>query len=212
MAQQTTKYPGRRWRGNACRLTGCIAASLACIPLLIPPAASAQGARPSPAQAIEEGLRRQNERAQELQQRLLPGAYMPQPELAAPVFTTLPEEQPCFTINAVELKSADAVRFGWLADTALPFLHQCAGVHGLRQIAAALDAKLIALGYITSRVTLPELLRERWQRSCLKRQKCPDRCLRTWTALQILTKSDFHKIVLQTLSEMEQLCNRLLMI
>jgi hemolysin activation/secretion protein len=156
MAQQTTKYPGRRWRGNACRLTGCIAASLACIPLLFPPAASAQLARPSPVQAIGEGLRRQTERAQELQQRLLPGAYMPQPEPAAPVSTTLPKEQPCFTINAVELKSADAVRFGWLADTALPFLHQCAGVYGLRQIAAALDAKLFALGYITSRVTLPQ--------------------------------------------------------
>lgn len=118
--------------------------------------ALAQAATPSPAQAIDEGLRRQNERVQELQQRLLPDTDLPQPKPAAPVSTTLPEEQPCFTISAVELKSADAVRFGWLADTALPFLHQCAGVSGLRQIAAALDAKLIALGYITSRVTLPQ--------------------------------------------------------
>ena len=156
MAQQTTTYPGTQWRRNACRLTRCIVASLACLFLLFPRSALAQAAAPSPARTIDEGLRRQNERVQELQQRLLPDTDLPQPKPAAPVSTTLPEEQPCFTINAVELQSADAVRFGWLADTALPFLHQCAGVNGLRQIAAALDAKLIALGYITSRVTLPQ--------------------------------------------------------
>lgn len=134
-----------------------MAASLACLLVLVaPPAALAQVAGPTPAQTIDEALRRQNERAEELQQRLQPGADLPQRQSAAPVSITLPAEQPCFTIRAVELKSADAVRFGWLADAALPFLHQCAGVSGLRRIAAALDAKLISLGYVTSRVTLPQ--------------------------------------------------------
>ena len=130
--------------------------SLACLLLSLPLPAAAQTERPTPARSIDEGLRRQNERAQELQQRLQPGADMLQSTPAAPVSTTLPAEQPCFTIRAVELKSEDAVRFGWLADSALPFVHQCAGVAGLRQVAAALDAKLISLGYVTSRVTLPQ--------------------------------------------------------
>jgi hemolysin activation/secretion protein len=118
----------------------------------LPLAAGAQ----TPARTIDEGLRRQNERAQELQLKLQPGQPMPPPQSPAPVSTTLTPEQPCFILRAVELKSADAMRFGWLADAALPFLHQCAGVAGLRQIAAALDAKLISLGYITSRVSLPQ--------------------------------------------------------
>ena len=122
---------------------------LACVPL----AARAQAARP--AQAIDEGLRRQEERAQELRQRMQPRSDVLMPLPAAVVSNTLPAEQPCFIISGIELKGPDAVRFGWLADSALPYLQQCAGVAGLRQIAAALDAKLIALGYVTSRVTLP---------------------------------------------------------
>ena len=147
MAQRTTNNSGTHQRGSRQRL----AALLACLLLSLPLAANAQ----TPAQTIDEGLRRQNERAQELQQRLQPESDVLKPESPAPISTTLPPEQPCFPIKAVELKSPDAVRFGWLADSALPFLNQCAGVAGLRQIAAALDARLISLGYITSRVTLP---------------------------------------------------------
>lgn len=116
---------------------------LACVPL----AARAQAA--TPAQAIDEGLRRQEERAQELRQRMQPRSDVLMPLPDAAVSTMLPAEQPCVTIRGVELKGPDAVRFGWLADSALPFLQQCAGVAGLRQIAAALDAKLIDLGYVT---------------------------------------------------------------
>jgi hemolysin activation/secretion protein len=119
----------------------------------VPSAARAQAA--TPARAIDEGLRRQEERAQELRQRVQPRADVLTALPDAAVSTMLPAEQPCFIIRGVELKGPDAVRFGWLADSALPYLQQCAGVAGLRQIAAALDAKLIALGYVTSRVTLP---------------------------------------------------------
>ena len=125
--------------------------SLACVPL----AAHAQTAPSTPAQAIDEGLRRQEERAQELQQRVRPRSDVLMPRPDAAVSTALPAEAPCFIIKGVELKGPDAMRFGWLADSALPYLHQCAGVAGLRQIAAVLDAKLIELGYVTSRVTLP---------------------------------------------------------
>ncbi|RYE93386.1 MAG: ShlB/FhaC/HecB family hemolysin secretion/activation protein, partial [Oxalobacteraceae bacterium] len=122
---------------------------LACrIAQVLPLAAMAPDARPATALAVDEGLRRQEERAQALRQwpQAGAGAGAPQRQPAAPVSTTLPAEQPCFIIRAVELQSADAVRFGWLADAALPFLNQCAGVAGLRQVAAALDAKLISVG------------------------------------------------------------------
>lgn len=117
-------------------------------------AAPAQAAA-TPAQAVEEGMRRQEERAQAVQQRLQPEPDRLAPAAPTPVSGALPAEQPCFIIKGVELKGPDHVRFGWLADAALPYLNQCAGVAGLRQIAAALDARLIELGYVTSRVTLP---------------------------------------------------------
>ncbi|WP_243656863.1 ShlB/FhaC/HecB family hemolysin secretion/activation protein [Paucimonas lemoignei] len=110
----------------------------------------------SPAQVTEEGLRRQEERTREQQQQIQPKADVLQPQAPIIVPTRLPVEQPCFVIQGVELIGPDAVRFGWLADSASPYLGQCVGVAGLRHIAAALDAKLIELGYVTSRVTLPQ--------------------------------------------------------
>jgi hemolysin activation/secretion protein len=123
---------------------------------LIPLSFIANAQLVAPAQAIEEGLRRQVERTQDLQQRLAPATDLLKPQTGAPVSSTLPVEQPCFVIQGVHLQSPDAARFSWLADAALPFIGQCAGVAGLRQIASALDAKLIELGYVTSRVTLPQ--------------------------------------------------------
>jgi hemolysin activation/secretion protein len=156
MAQATTKNSKEQGRGSAIHAMRSVAAALACLLPALPLPALAQTSAQAPAQTIDEGLRRQNERARELQHSLQPGADLLQARPAAPVSATLPAEQPCFTISAVELQSADAVRFSWLTDAVLPFLHQCAGVAGLRQVAAALDAKLISLGYITSRVTLPQ--------------------------------------------------------
>lgn len=136
-----------------------LVAYIACVFMLglgmFPKLARAQAVAPTPAQTIDEGLRRQEERARELQQQVQPKSDVLQPRAPTSVPAELPVETPCFTINGIELIGPDATRFGWLADTALPYLRQCAGVAGLRQIAAALDAELIQLGYVTSRVTLP---------------------------------------------------------
>lgn len=157
MAHFTTGKSGTHERGSSFRFVFRAAVLLACrIAQVLPLAAMAPDARPATALAVDEGLRRQEERAQALRQWPQAGAGAPQRQPAATVSTTLPAEQPCFIIRAVELQSADAVRFGWLADAALPFLNQCAGVAGLRQVAAALDAKLISVGYITSKVALPQ--------------------------------------------------------
>lgn len=87
---------------------------------------------------------------------LQPQADVLQQQAPTAIPMALPVETPCFVINDVVLTGPEATRFGWLADAALPYLHQCAGVAGLRQIAAALDARLIELGYVTSKVTLPQ--------------------------------------------------------
>jgi hemolysin activation/secretion protein len=51
---------------------------------------------------------------------------------------------------------AAAIRAVAFLNSAQPYLDHCVGVAGLRQIAAALDAQLIELGYVTTRVSLPQ--------------------------------------------------------
>lgn len=114
------------------------------------PSATAQ----TPAQTIDEGLRRQEDRARLLQQ-MQPKADVLQPQAPHAASAGLPEETPCFVIRQIRLAGADAERFHWLADGARPYLGRCVGVNGLRRIAAAFDAQLIDLGYVTSKVTLP---------------------------------------------------------
>ena len=67
-----------------------------------------------------------------------------------------PARPACFVIDEIRLVGAEAEDFAWLTTAATPFLHRCVGVEGLRQVAAALDGKLIDRGFATSRITLPE--------------------------------------------------------
>jgi hemolysin activation/secretion protein len=110
----------------------------------------------SPAQAAEEALRRQEDRARELQQQMQPRSDVLQSRTPVTVSTVLPVETPCFLVNDIKLAGPDATRFYWLLSAAQPYLNHCVGVAGLRQIAATLDATLIQLGYVTSRVSLPQ--------------------------------------------------------
>jgi hemolysin activation/secretion protein len=154
LRKQMTSSAGRRTEGKPFTVVRWLIAGAIFSFFQMPFMANAQPV--TPAQAIEEGLRRQVERTQDLQPRLPATSDLLKPQPGAPVSLALPVEQPCFAIKGVHLQSPDAARFSWLADAALPFLGQCAGVAGLRQIASALDAKLIELGYVTSRVTLPQ--------------------------------------------------------
>ncbi len=103
-----------------------------------------------------EGLRRQEERTREQQQQLQPKADVLSPSTSTEISTELPLESPCFVIREVTLSGKHIGRFSWLQDAALPFLNRCVGVEGLSRIASALDAKLIELGYATTRVSLPQ--------------------------------------------------------
>ncbi|MFA9441648.1 ShlB/FhaC/HecB family hemolysin secretion/activation protein [Uliginosibacterium sp. sgz301328] len=103
----------------------------------------------------EEGLRRQEERERELQRQLETRPDVLTPSQGGELSFDLPDESPCFVIHDIELTGAGA-RFHWLEDTAQAFVGQCVGVKGLRHIATVLDARLIQLGYATTRVSLPQ--------------------------------------------------------
>lgn len=108
-----------------------------------------------PEQVIQEGLRRQEERSREQQKALEPKADELAPDLVKPAAREFPTDEKCFVINELALSEGSPARFGWILDTALPYLRRCVGVKGLSFIAAEMDSRLHELGYATSRVGLP---------------------------------------------------------
>ena len=127
----------------------------------------------NPRTAAEEGLRRQEDLTRQQQRQLAPqGGDTLQPGARVAVSTQLPEETPCFVLRDIRIAAPDgapsdaphdapdttspAARFPWLATVTAPFLGQCAGTAGLRQIASAIDGAFIERGYATTRVLLPE--------------------------------------------------------
>lgn len=106
--------------------------------------------------AGEEGLRRQEERQREAQQKLENRSSVLKPAQKAEVITDLPDEMPCFVIHEIEFIGPDAHWFNWLQETVSPFSSRCIGAAGLGRIAEVLDDELIQAGYATTRVSLPE--------------------------------------------------------
>lgn len=115
----------------------------------------AQSQAGPPDQAVQEGLRRQEERVRNQQRAQEPAASGLTPARPQPARAGLPQEARCFVVNEISLTGRDAVRFRWLADAALPYLRRCVGVQGLGYIAAELDRKLNGAGFATTRVSLP---------------------------------------------------------
>ncbi|MCA3188855.1 MAG: ShlB/FhaC/HecB family hemolysin secretion/activation protein [Cupriavidus sp.] len=66
----------------------------------------------------------------------------------------LPPEIPCFPIQRVEWKGAEA--FPWLVAEADILVSQCAGATGLQKIRDYFAARLVSEGYVTTRVLIPE--------------------------------------------------------
>lgn len=110
----------------------------------------------SPADIAQEGLRRQEQRLREQQQQLQPSSDTLQPTATPATDTSLPVELPCFVLREIRLIGPDRLRFSWLAATVAPFLDRCAGAAGIAKIASVLDTKLIELGFVTTKVALPE--------------------------------------------------------
>ena len=110
----------------------------------------------SPEQAIQEGLRRQEERTREQQrsQESKPSALIADKVNAGP--KEFPVEDNCFPIHAFKLGGQDAGTFSWVLDTVRPYAGRCIGVRGLSFIASELDSELRDRGFATTRVSLPQ--------------------------------------------------------
>jgi len=78
---------------------------------------------------------------------------------AAPWIAPLKGETPCFMIRQVQLvgaAEADLDRFAWLADDLGAFEQACLGSASIDILRRNLDSRLMARGYVTSSVTIPE--------------------------------------------------------
>lgn len=99
--------------------------------------------------------RRQAQQQEQAQSRVsnAPDVFTPTGPVR-PGEIVLPAEQPCFVIRTIEWHGAE--RFGWINGDASLVLNQCVGAKGLRLLQEHLTGKLVARGYVTSRVLIPE--------------------------------------------------------
>lgn len=70
--------------------------------------------------------------------------------------TTVPAETPCFRIEATVLEGAHSEQFGFVQKYLDAYRGQCIGQDGLRLLAHRTSDLILAHGYITSRVVIPE--------------------------------------------------------
>jgi hemolysin activation/secretion protein len=112
----------------------------------------------SPQDAEELRRRTQQEAEQRLRQQQAPDVRLPQAAAPAtdPDALDLPEETPCFSLNHLEVDSAGETAFSWAQPWLDRYAGRCLGRAGIEQILRRLSAKLIAQGYVTTRVGLPE--------------------------------------------------------
>ena len=112
---------------------------------------------PAMAQPISDAelTRRQAQQQEQAQSR---GVNAPdvftQPRVEADGTLVLPQESPCFPINTVEWRGAEA--FDWLPLEAAAVSGKCIGANGLRAFQDYLTRQFIERGYLTSRVLIPE--------------------------------------------------------
>ena len=64
----------------------------------------------------------------------------------------VPNEQPCFVVQTLELTGPDAQRFAWLQYEFSPFIGHCIGIQSVESLTAHLNDKLLEAGWITTRV------------------------------------------------------------
>lgn len=103
----------------------------------------------------------QRERAQRQAQQLEALRLAPDVRLRAGQafdyhLTTVPAETPCFRIDAVQLEGAHREDFGFLQKYLDGYRGRCLGQQGLRLLARRATDLLLARGYITSRVVIPD--------------------------------------------------------
>jgi hemolysin activation/secretion protein len=65
-------------------------------------------------------------------------------------------ETPCFNIDRIQLKTQGTSEFQWLIKDLGAFTHVCLGIQSLQALQTNLNNRLLAAGYVTSRVSLPD--------------------------------------------------------
>jgi len=132
----------------------------AAITLLVVPSFSlAQGVPDNTARE----LRRQEERVNAIRQQQERSVDVRRPAAPAADPSRLPDgEKPCFTVDRLVLAGDEQGEFGWLPAAAAgtagddPPQGRCLGRQGVGLVLKRLQNALVARGYITSRVTLPQ--------------------------------------------------------
>lgn len=108
------------------------------------------------AQAVSDAelQRRQAQQLEQAQSRATPKNDVLTPARDDRQTLVLPEEKPCFRIAQMEWRGADSM--AWIQAEEAGVLGQCVGANGLRALQDYLTGKLIAKGYVTSRILIPE--------------------------------------------------------
>lgn len=109
------------------------------------------------ASSQEEWLLREQREALERQRReARPDIRLELPEAETEPFGPPPEEALCFVIDDVQLDGELAGSFDWIAAIGRSYVGHCVGQHGLAMLLREINRRLLAQGYATSRVVLPE--------------------------------------------------------
>lgn len=105
----------------------------------------------------EQRRRAQQEAEERLHRQQAPDVHL-QP--AAPVVDTetlsLPDETPCFRIDSLQLEGDRRQAFAWLETYLAGYAGRCIGQQGINQVVKRAAALIVAKGYITTRIGVPE--------------------------------------------------------
>ena len=109
-----------------------------------------------PTQIIEDALRSQEQKEEELQKKIEPKIDVLTPDFKKEIPTQLPIETPCFEIKEILFIENAQPFLLWLPSQVKPFLKQCAGAEGINRIVEYLNASLMDEGFVTSKVSVFE--------------------------------------------------------
>lgn len=101
----------------------------------------------------------ERERLQQLRDDLHRQSALPAAQAAAAWLPPVAGEAPCFEIQSIRLNGdgdSAGKAFGWLTRDLSGFLGACLGPQSIDRLRRNLDAMLMARGYVTSHVTLPQ--------------------------------------------------------
>lgn len=111
----------------------------------------------STADTEEQRHRAQQEAAERLLRQQAPDVRLQPPAPTVDIHTfDLPREAACFRIDHLNLDGARLEAFAWLQSYLAGYAGQCVGQQGIAQIVQRAAALIIAKGYITTRIGIPE--------------------------------------------------------